>query len=134
MVDVNDTAGSRTHALVVDDDPVTRRLIKRVIERSGCDSVLEAEDGEAAQPILLQHSFDLVVTDLQMPRLDGIGLMRWAAEHAPGDGLGGQKRNARLGPRNRPGTGNRCRWPAPDDHAHAHATDLDVRCELTWRS
>jgi sigma-B regulation protein RsbU (phosphoserine phosphatase) len=46
--------------------------------------LLEAEDGLAAQAILEEREVDLVVTDLMMPRLDGLGLIRWANEHRPG--------------------------------------------------
>ena len=84
MVDVSEPNIASTKALVVDDDLVTRRLIKRVMETSGCGYVAEADDGEAAKALLKQHQFDLVVTDLHMPRLDGLGLMRWAAANAPG--------------------------------------------------
>jgi serine phosphatase RsbU (regulator of sigma subunit)/anti-anti-sigma regulatory factor len=72
-------------ALVVDDDPVTRRLVRRALEGFGCQAVLEAEDGEAAQRLLRERSdIDLVLTDILMPRVDGLELLRWGREHAPG--------------------------------------------------
>jgi len=72
-------------ALVVDDDPVTRRLVRRALEGFGCQTVLEAEDGEAAQQILRERGeIDLVLTDILMPRVDGLELLRWGREHAPG--------------------------------------------------
>src|SRR5690606_24195014 len=60
---------------VVDDDPVVRTLLRRGLERF---EVLDASDGEEARAILRERSVDLVVTDLLMPRLAGLGLIRWA--------------------------------------------------------
>lgn len=69
--------------LVVDDDPVVRRLVQGGLAPLGCD-VLDAPDGAVAQAILTARDVDLVVTDVLMPELDGPGLMRWAREHRPG--------------------------------------------------
>lgn len=76
-------AGQGT-VLVVDDDPVVRRVVSRGIASLGPLDVLEAEDGEAARDLLVDHTVDLVVTDLVMPRLDGIELIRWGTQHSPG--------------------------------------------------
>jgi anti-anti-sigma factor len=70
--------------LVVDDDPVVRRLVRKGLQIGGFGEALEAEDGEAAKAVLQEREVDLVLTDLLMPRLDGLGLIRWAAEHARG--------------------------------------------------
>jgi serine phosphatase RsbU (regulator of sigma subunit)/anti-anti-sigma regulatory factor len=71
-------------ALVADDDPVTRRLVLRSLERLGFRSVLQAHDGAVAQSILRERSdVDLVVTDILMPNLDGLELLRWGREHVP---------------------------------------------------
>ena len=69
--------------LVADDDPVVRTLLRRGLGRLGGE-FLEAADGEEARSLLEAHEVDLVVTDLLMPRLDGLGLIRWAKEHRPG--------------------------------------------------
>ncbi len=71
-------------ALVVDDDPVIRLLVRRALEGFDCCSaVLEAADGLAAQALLQERSdIDLVLTDILMPGLDGLGLLRWGREHA----------------------------------------------------
>ncbi|HUE97520.1 MAG TPA: response regulator, partial [Longimicrobiaceae bacterium] len=70
--------------LVVEDDPVTRRLVCRALHDLGCETVLEAEDGLKAQGLLRQHpEVDLVLTDILMPGLDGMELLRWGREHAP---------------------------------------------------
>lgn len=72
-------------ALVVDDEPVTRLLVKRALESFGCAPVLEAADGMAAQEVLRQHpEIALVLTDIMMPRMDGLELLRWGREAVPG--------------------------------------------------
>ena len=67
--------------LVVDDDPVMRRLVLGGLKSFDCARILEAEDGVAAQDLLQRHRVDLVITDLMMPRLDGMGLLRWALDN-----------------------------------------------------
>lgn len=76
-------ASGNSVALVVDDDPILRVLVRRALTGFGCE-VLEAADGVDAQALLqARPEIDLVVTDLMMPRLDGLGLLRWAREHCP---------------------------------------------------
>jgi serine phosphatase RsbU (regulator of sigma subunit)/anti-anti-sigma regulatory factor len=71
-------------ALVVDDEPVTRLMVKRALEKLGCAPVLEAPDGIAAQKILREHpEVALVLTDIMMPRMDGLELLRWGREAVP---------------------------------------------------
>ena len=64
--------------LVVDDDESLRGMLELMLKWAMPDSVVEtAEDGLAAQariPALEPH---LIITDLQMPKLDGSGLCRW---------------------------------------------------------
>ena len=69
--------------LVADDDPVVRAVLRRGLARLAGE-VLEAGDGEVARSLLEQREVDLVITDLLMPRLDGLGLIRWGREHRPG--------------------------------------------------
>jgi DNA-binding NtrC family response regulator len=63
--------------LVVDDEPNLRRVLSAQLERDGYD-VHTAEDGEQALAILKEHHIDLVITDLRMPRIDGMELLRRA--------------------------------------------------------
>jgi two-component system, NtrC family, response regulator AtoC len=63
--------------LVVDDEPNLRRVLSAQLERDGYE-VHTAEDGEQALGILKEHHIDLVITDLRMPRLDGMELLRRA--------------------------------------------------------
>ena len=61
--------------LAVDDSPSMRSLVSLVLERAGFNVVL-AEDGQEALEYAELHSVDLVLTDINMPRLDGIGLIK----------------------------------------------------------
>ncbi|WP_205695540.1 response regulator [Conexibacter sp. SYSU D00693] len=73
-----DAAPSRAAAgatvLVVDDALTVRELQRAILERAGY-AVLLAEDGEAALRVLDRERPDLVLTDVEMPRLDGFGLV-----------------------------------------------------------
>lgn len=61
--------------LVADDNPASRELIREVLEMSGYD-VLEASDGREAVHQARNGAPDLVLVDIQMPRLDGYGVLR----------------------------------------------------------
>jgi two-component system chemotaxis sensor kinase CheA len=63
--------------LLAEDSDFFRAQIKRLIEAVGC-RVLAAEDGQAAWELLDTHAgeVDLVATDIEMPRLDGLALTR----------------------------------------------------------
>ncbi|WP_211322741.1 ATP-binding protein [Palleronia aestuarii] len=61
--------------LVVDDTMVNRRIVDAFLSIAGVE-VTDAASGAAALEILRQRRFDLVLTDLHMPRLDGAGLLK----------------------------------------------------------
>jgi DNA-binding NtrC family response regulator len=65
----------KTCILVVDDDEVVRELHQSILEYAGF-ATMGAEDGERALALLETRMIDLVMTDNQMPRLGGIGLVR----------------------------------------------------------
>jgi len=64
-----------SRVLVVDDDRLTRNLIRMTLEKSRID-VIEATDGGEALAAVYKHRPDLVLTDLSMPGLDGFDLLR----------------------------------------------------------
>jgi EAL domain-containing protein (putative c-di-GMP-specific phosphodiesterase class I) len=66
--------------LVVDDEPAIRRIIARVLTRSG-HVVLEAGGGEQAAELVAAQSFDVIVSDISMPGMDGIALLKQVREH-----------------------------------------------------
>ncbi len=61
--------------LVVDDEPKMRRLLEIMLTQMGY-SVFMAEDGEDALTFLTEQDVDLVITDLKMPRKNGLELLR----------------------------------------------------------
>lgn len=61
--------------LLADDEPVQRMLIGRMLTRAGYD-VITAEDGQQALKHMQDGNIALLVTDWEMPNLDGIGLCR----------------------------------------------------------
>ncbi len=72
-----------THSvLVVDDDPLLCRLLERMLTLSGY-SVTLASDGEDALASIAADLPDLVITDLQIPRMTGWGLITHLHEHYP---------------------------------------------------
>jgi two-component system chemotaxis response regulator CheY len=62
--------------LVVDDFSTMRRIIKNLLKDLGFSNVQEADDGNTALPMLNQGDFDFVVTDWNMPGMQGIDLLR----------------------------------------------------------
>ncbi|HEX9564795.1 MAG TPA: LytTR family DNA-binding domain-containing protein [Gemmatimonadaceae bacterium] len=64
-------------ALVVDDEPVARAHVRALLEDRGDTQVIaECGDGRTAVTAVLETSPDLVVLDVQMPELDGLGVVR----------------------------------------------------------
>lgn len=61
--------------LAVDDSASIRSLVTYVLEQAGYDVVV-AEDGQEALEYAQNNTVDLVLTDINMPRLDGIGLIK----------------------------------------------------------
>ena len=68
--------------LVVDDDESLRRVIEYNISEEGYD-VLASDSGKKGLEIFKKHEIDLVITDLQMPEMDGIELIKQIRAIAP---------------------------------------------------
>ncbi|MEK6673044.1 MAG: response regulator [Nitrospirota bacterium] len=65
--------------LVVDDSATTRSLIKAVIDEIGEEmNVVEAGSGFEALRLLPQHAFDLILTDINMPDINGLEFTNFA--------------------------------------------------------
>lgn len=62
--------------LVVDDFSTMRRIIKNLLRDLGFNNTSEADDGMTALPMLQSGTFDMVVTDWNMPGMPGIDLLR----------------------------------------------------------
>jgi Response regulator containing CheY-like receiver, AAA-type ATPase, and DNA-binding domains len=61
--------------MIVEDDPATRRLYRFLLTNSGF-TVVEAEDGVAALERFAAQPADVIITDMNMPRMGGIDLVR----------------------------------------------------------
>ncbi len=64
------------HILLVDDDPYLVELMSLVFAREGY-RVDTAADGAAARQLVEQQPFDLIILDMHMPVLDGLGFLTW---------------------------------------------------------
>ncbi|MGB2742291.1 MAG: chemotaxis response regulator CheY [Cognaticolwellia sp.] len=62
--------------LVVDDFSTMRRIIKNLLRDLGFTNISEADDGNTALPMLKDGDFDFVVTDWNMPGMQGIDLLK----------------------------------------------------------
>lgn len=69
--------------LIVDDDGVDRELARRCVASIEDLDILEAENGEQGLAMIAEHAPDVVLTDLRMPVLDGLDLVRQTSERFP---------------------------------------------------
>jgi DNA-binding response OmpR family regulator len=61
--------------LVVEDEPASLRILRYFLSHEGFETA-GAKDGVEAMELLAQSRFDLVLSDVKMPRLDGVALAR----------------------------------------------------------
>lgn len=66
--------GNLAHILVVEDSPVVRMLVEQHLESAG-HTVMTASDGNEALQLIAAILPDLILSDLDMPNLDGFGLL-----------------------------------------------------------
>lgn len=62
--------------LVVDDFSTMRRIIKNLLRDLGFNNTAEADDGATALPVLQSGNFDFLITDWNMPGMQGIDLLK----------------------------------------------------------
>ena len=62
--------------LVVDDFSTMRRIVKNLLQELGYSDITEADDGNTALPLLQAGSFDVLITDWNMPGMPGLELLK----------------------------------------------------------
>ena len=62
--------------LVVDDFSTMRRIVRGLLKEMGCANVEEAEDGAVALQMLKANRYDFVVSDINMPNMNGFDLLK----------------------------------------------------------
>ncbi len=76
-------AASALRVLVVDDQLTMRALVRGGLVAAGVADITDAFDGEEALKILLTRSINLVISDFNMPKIDGLQLLRAIRAHEP---------------------------------------------------
>src|SRR5512135_632748 len=62
--------------LVIDDFSTMRRIVKNILKQLGYENIDEAEDGLQAYSKLKAGGYEFVITDWNMPNMDGLGLLK----------------------------------------------------------
>ena len=62
--------------LIVDDFSTMRRIVRGLLKEMGCNNADEAEDGAVALNMLKNSKFDFVVSDINMPNMNGFELLK----------------------------------------------------------
>lgn len=76
-------ASSSLNCLVVDDQQTMRSLVRTGLQQLGFRTIHEAPDGEEGLRHMLGRPVHLVISDYNMPKLDGLGLLRAIRSHPP---------------------------------------------------
>lgn len=79
---MTDVDTGRVRVLVVDDDETTRKQLNRILSKEGCD-VLLAADGAQAAEVFENERPGIVMTDLRMPKIDGMELLHHVKKMEP---------------------------------------------------
>ena len=76
-------AAASLHCLVVDDQMTMRSLVRTSLQQLGVREIREAADGEIALREIVTKPAHLIISDYNMPNLDGLGLLRAIRAHGP---------------------------------------------------
>lgn len=85
--ELDDDAIEKVKVLVVDDSYTSRRQINRLLSGLGVKHITEAENGKAAAELIENEYFDLIVTDYNMPEMDGQQLVVFIREQSTQPGV-----------------------------------------------
>jgi DNA-binding NarL/FixJ family response regulator len=75
--------GDRPRAIIADDDPFARRMIKEALQRADIVVIAEAQNGREAAELALHYRPEVVLMDVVMPELDGIAATRRILKEHP---------------------------------------------------
>lgn len=67
---------SHYRLLLVEDEPITRELLSNLLIQAGFRNLTSAENGTVALEHMKQKQFDLILTDIEMPKINGLELLR----------------------------------------------------------
>jgi CheY-like chemotaxis protein len=73
-----------TRVLLVDDEDLVRQILSENLHDAGCDVVVAVNGSQALALLAAEKAVDALVTDLSMPGMDGVALIRAAQERRPG--------------------------------------------------
>ncbi|MET0181471.1 MAG: response regulator [Caulobacterales bacterium] len=76
-------AASALKVLVVDDQMTMRSLTRSSLQQIGIADISDAADGEEGLKSLVKRPVNLVISDFNMPKLDGLGFLRAIRSHDP---------------------------------------------------
>jgi two-component system chemotaxis response regulator CheY len=76
-------AATSISVLIVDDQQTIRSLVRTGLQQLGFSNMFEASDGEEGLRQMLIKPAQLVISDFNMPKLDGLGLLRAVRAHEP---------------------------------------------------
>jgi two-component system chemotaxis response regulator CheY len=76
-------AASTIRVLIVDDQLTIRALIRNSLQQLGFTEMEEAPDGEAALRALITRPVHLIISDFNMPKVDGLQLLKGVRSHPP---------------------------------------------------
>ncbi len=77
QIDLSEEQLEKLRILVVDDSALARKMIIRTLTKMGIKNFEEAIDGKEAMPIIQDSVFDLIVSDYNMPKVDGHQLLKF---------------------------------------------------------
>lgn len=78
----NSIAHEDLNVLLVDDSGLSRRHIANILRSMGIENITEAENGQQAFELVLANFYDLIVTDLNMPEMDGKELVEQVRQNS----------------------------------------------------
>ena len=77
QIELKDMDPENLEILVVDDSKLARKMISRTLNKMGIENITEAADGAEAIPLIQSSHYDLIVTDFNMPEVDGHELLKF---------------------------------------------------------